>query len=615
MISTKTLEALAKSGSQVSLSPEERNQLLILKDVVKWAYVYFGWTAFDYQIPVLRNLPNDSQAVFRLGRRLGKTEMMCIMILWYAFTQFNKKKVTNDTEDQYDIVIITPYEKQIDLIFKRLKQLIETSPMYQDAITNNNKQLIKLKNKTTIIGITAGSKSGSGADSSRGQRADVIILDECDYLTEDDITNVKNIKNEDPSRIRILASSTPSGKRESFYKWCTYATKSFLADTEYIKTTGRIRYNIVTAKDQGYKPNGWTQYYAPSFVNKKLQEINPDTGQSYIDDLKDEFPEYRYAQEVMAEFGEELAGVYQKRFIDNAVQLGNQYKVGYAHMKPRPKRGPRILGVDWDKVCAETSLLAYEWDPQYKMFMPLDKVSIPRTKFTLTVAVDTIIKLDQIHDFDWIYVDKGYGEMQIEQLHLYGKHHPNSGLATKVIPVQFAEKVSVRDPYTRKKDEKDVKPFMVNSSVNLFEKGMIALDPTDTQLRTQLEQYIIKAISPNGRPTYSDENEHYVDALNLCMLGFTMQYDSMIRVQLAKKIAGLTNVLDRQLMESNTTGATGLSPDQKRNFLEDINEKQDESHRQHRVSKPNTKAAGISQLGRKPRSSRGVAFGGGRKMF
>ena len=64
------------------------------------------------------------------------------------------------------------------------------------------------------------------------------------------------------------------------------------------------------------------------------------------------------------------------------------------------------------KCGAETSLLAYEWDAQKKMFMPLDKVAIPRTKFTLTVAVDTIIKMDAIHHFDWIYVDRGFGRLQ-----------------------------------------------------------------------------------------------------------------------------------------------------------------------------------------------------------
>ncbi len=163
-----------------NLSQEQLEQLQIIQDVVKWAYVYFGWTAFDYQMPILKNIINDSQAVFRLGRRLGKTEMMCILILWYAFTQYNKKPVTNETEDVYDILIVAPFEKQIDLIFKRLKELIEASPAYQNVLVRDVKHNLKLANGTNILGITAGSKTGNGANNTRGQRADLIIFDEVD---------------------------------------------------------------------------------------------------------------------------------------------------------------------------------------------------------------------------------------------------------------------------------------------------------------------------------------------------------------------------------------------------------------------------------------------------
>lgn len=427
-------------------------------------------------------------------------------------------------------------------------------------------------------------------------------------MTDEDITNIRNIKNEDPSRIRIIAASTPSGKRESYYKWCVYASRSFMADVRHIEETGKVRYILRRAK--GVKPNGWTQYYAPSTVNKNLQKVNPDTGQTYLQDLKDEFPEYRYEQEVMAEFGEELSGVYQKRFVDYAIEKGAELNVSYANMQPRPVKGPRILGVDWDKVGAETSLLAYEWDPKTKMFMPLDKVAIPRNKFTLTIAVDTIIKMDRVHQFDWIYVDKGYGEMQIEQLHLYGKSHPETGLHKKVIGVSFSEKVPVRDPYTRKKDMKDVKPFMVNSSVNLFEKGMVALPPRDMQLKEQLEQYSIKGISPNGRPTYTDENEHFVDAFNLCVLGFMIQYDALIRVQLAKRIAPIT-ALDKVLSDSATTIATGLS-------LGDANRSEDvkASNKEKSITySTNTKAASLKTFGLQSKGRSGKVGPVGRTSF
>jgi ABC-type branched-subunit amino acid transport system ATPase component len=53
--------------------------------------------------------------------------------------------------------------------------------------------------------------------------------------------------------------------------------------------------------------NGWTEVYSPSNVNKELLKINPDTQQTYLEDIHDELSEMRYEQEVMANFGEELA--------------------------------------------------------------------------------------------------------------------------------------------------------------------------------------------------------------------------------------------------------------------------------------------------------------------
>ncbi len=187
--------------------------------------------------------------------------------------------------------------------------------------------------------------------------------------------------------------------------------------------------------------------------------------------------------------------------------------------------------------------------------------------------------------------------MQVEQLHLYGKSHPESGLHKKVIGVSFSEKVPVRDPYSRKKENKDVKPFMVNTSVNWFEKGIIAIDPQDIQLKEQLEQYRVKSISPTGRPTYTDENEHYIDALNLCILGFTLNYDAMIRVQLAKRICVFSTLDEELISDQGSTLATGL--DVKETRAESVNANVPTTVRSFRTSN----SSKISRGGRQSRST------------
>lgn len=224
------------------------------------------------------------------------SETMAITILWHAMTQVNR----GPNAEQYDILIICPYETQVDLVFERLNQLIDSSPYLTSCIKNRTQHNIIFNNSTDIKGLTAGSKSNTGANNVRGQRADLIVLDESDYLSVKDLGNVINIRNEDPTRIKIIAASTPTGKRGPYYKWCINANNH----------KGRVG-----------KPNGWWEFYAPSTVNKKLLEIDPDTGVSFIDQLKDELSENDFEKEVMANFGEEMAGVYAKRHLDAAMAL------------------------------------------------------------------------------------------------------------------------------------------------------------------------------------------------------------------------------------------------------------------------------------------------------
>jgi hypothetical protein len=131
------------------------------------------------------------------------------MILWHAFAQPNK-----GPNNQYDILIIAPFEEQVELIFKRLSQLIDMAGDIKPSRDIHHH--IELPNGSVIHGITAGSKSGNGAANTRGQRADLIVLDEVDYMGESEITNIMNIRNEAPERIKMIVASTPSGKRDSY---------------------------------------------------------------------------------------------------------------------------------------------------------------------------------------------------------------------------------------------------------------------------------------------------------------------------------------------------------------------------------------------------------------
>lgn len=506
--------------------------------------MYLDWEARDYQFAILTEGKKSKKLVLRLGRRLGKTDDMCVLILWFAYTQYNK-----GPNNQYDIIIATPYETQIDLIFKRLHQLIEVSPLLGGLISRDVHHNIcfNINGVTSnILGLTAGANNATGgANSTRGQRADVIILDECDYIGSNQVTNILNIRNEAPERIRLICASTPSGKHEEYYRWCIGASKKYYPTQDDIKNNRFTGYKIdEKAVGEG---NGWTEIYAPSNVNKELLKINPDTLQTYLEDIRDELSEMRYVQEVMAEFGEEELGVYQKKYIYEAIKEGERLGYRYitkwskqdreAYLKRTQGQCIRILGVDWDKYAAATNMVCMEFDRFHQdadgrivpLFKMLFRIEIARSDFTYVNAMNKIIELNDEYKFDWIAIDRGYGEVQLEMLHKYGLEHEETGLADKVIGYQFSQKIEVTDPYTRKKDSKDLKPFMVNNSVNLFEKGKIVLDPKDKTMIQQLEEYRVKSISASGKPIYTDENEHAIDSMNLALLAFEQHHGELLK--------------------------------------------------------------------------------------
>lgn len=530
--------------NQYGLNFREALEYVITNNPVLWAKVYLDWEARDYQDAIITEGKKSKKLVLRLGRRLGKSDSMCVLILWFAYTQYNR-----GPNNQYDIIIATPYETQIDLIFKRLHQLIEVSPVLKSLITRDVHHNIHLTINgitSNILGLTAGANNSSGGgNSTRGQRADLLILDECDYIGSNQITNILNIRNEAPERIRLICASTPSGKHEEYYRWCVNASKKYFPTKDDIKNNKFSGYQI-EEKEIG-EGNGWTEIYAPSNVNKELLKINPDTQQTYLEDIKDELSDMRYTQEVMAEFGEEEMGVYQKKFIMAAIMEGERIKYRYitkwskedrkSYLTRTHGQNIRILGVDWDKYSAATNMVCMEFDKFHQdqegrivpLFKMLFRIEVPRSDFTYVNAMNKIIELNEEYQFDWIGIDRGYGEVQLEMLHKYGMEHPETGLADKVIGYQFSQKIEVRDPYTKKKDQKHLKPFMVNNSVNLFEKGKIILDGSDKGMISQLEEYRVKSISSTGLPVYTDENEHAIDAMNLALLLFEQKYGSLLK--------------------------------------------------------------------------------------
>lgn len=459
---------------------------------------------YDVFVPETHNLVVEDILVHN-------TWTMTAHMLWVAFTCNGG----TETKKGATCIVATPYDNQARLIFDQLKIFIDNNPVLQDSIKSmtKNPYVIEFKNKSIIRLFTAGTRSGSEGGSLRGQKASWLYMDEVDYMTDKDFEAIYAITFEAPNRIGVMVASTPTGKRGMFYKLCTQ-----MKVNQDVRMNDKNFYDIRTYDRK--KAEGWKEFYYPTMVN-------PEWDEKMERELKQQFSEVAYEHEVLAEFGTEMVGVYNKDYVDEASSNG------YVLHNEREGTGPITIGIDWDKFGAATQIVVTQWNPYDRRrprpemgltepgmgrFQVINRIEIPKGDFTYDNAVKKVIELDGIYNPIAIYPDRGAGEYQIEMLRMH--------LGDKVKGIHLGGSHMVRDPYSREFDKKPIKPFMVNQSVLMLERGQLRIPHRniDETIARQMTNYQVERISPKtGEPTYSSGDEHALDAMNLSLLAFIIE--------------------------------------------------------------------------------------------
>ena len=444
------------------------------------------------------------------------TFSMALVALHYAYT-------TNHGR----VLVLTPMKPQGGLIYQEMMRFIEASDVVSQSVVRNvtsPQYEIELTNGSTIRFFSTGMKSGGRSDVTRGQEAHIIILDEMDYMGDEDLEAIfammqKTSENQ-PDK-QMIGASTPSGKRGVFWRWCTDRTGD----------------------------NVFREFWFPSYVNPhwdiKMEKF-----------FRNEYTEMGYRHEVEADWGDNVDGVYPRRLVD----LSFDYEYAY---NPRPSGDPDVfyvMGVDWDKYGAGTNMVVLEVYPEdypdkrmagrAKVFY---RVETAREEYTLIMAVERIIKMDEVFHFKHIYVDRGFGEVQVELLHKYGVEHPMSGLQEKVKGIQFSETIEVRDPFDQQMVKKEMKPFMVDNLRQFFEKQTLLMPRHDEPLYEQLISYVVARQTSTGRPVFEAPariGDHAHDALILACLAITQNYGELMRIRVETEAVAVSNHLVLQTFET-----------------------------------------------------------------
>ena len=211
-----------------SLTAEERKELSIIKDPVRWAEATLRdprdadkhLSLRSYQRDMLSSQPipiknkkgekklNKRLKVYRCGRRTGKSTILAIESLWHAFTKSN-----------YRVLVVAPFESQIRELFKNMSSLMNNS-FVTPSRQVKKPFIIEFSNGSRIIGYTAGASSSSKGSGIRGQSADLIVADEIDRGIDDVIESVLFPIFYGNSQCQMIMSSTPSGRHGLFWEIC-----------------------------------------------------------------------------------------------------------------------------------------------------------------------------------------------------------------------------------------------------------------------------------------------------------------------------------------------------------------------------------------------------------
>jgi replicative DNA helicase len=484
------------------ISVEQQRQIHISKDTCVWGKNFLGAETRVYQTLILRD--PSLRKVLRAGRRLGKTFSMALYLIHYSYTHKDGRSL-----------VIAPMKTQVELIYQEILRLASKNEIVSSSITRkvtSPQFMIQFSNGSTIRFFTSGMRSGGKSDVARGQEAHVIVLDEMDYMHADDLdalyAMLQKTAEDQPDKV-LIGASTPTGRRERFWEWCTSNTR-------------------------------FKEFWFPSYCN-------PYFSKDQEAEFREEYSESGYRHEIEADWGEDAEGVYPRKYVDKAfMDPGWKY-----YPEIQSARSFFTIGVDWDKYGAGTNIVVLEvCNENYEdeRFRGKARVAyreeIPKSEFTLTKGVNRVVELNEIFEPKHIYVDRGFGEVQVELLHKYGVENPSSKLRERVKGVSFGENIEVRDPYTKLPIKKEIKPYMVDNLRQYLEKESIVFPAEDEELYMQLISYVVVKTTSSGRPVFEAGGsavDHAHDGLMLALLAVTENYGSLHKVNFASNTASFSN--------------------------------------------------------------------------
>lgn len=547
----------------------------LFSDPVKWCESFLRnpnnkeepFILRSYQKEIISQTQQYSKIILRYGRRMGKSITMCADTLWWCAAYPLVRIINGEAKKQlpFRVIIATPYDTQIIELWNTYMSLIADSPMLSSLIKKvraSDPQIIEFNNGSKIEGHTIGISSSNKGTSMRSLSCDMLFLDEMDYIPRDIIERVLMPIWTTHTDCRLRICSTPSGQRGLFWEWS------------------------VRAEELGWLHRHYPSWH-PDNTNWMSIEQAKELGKPVTDSTEFQVraitESATYEREYGAEFGEEFGGVYKQSLLDKSMaKYGRAINCEDPDVfDPEFQQNPNnlyIIGVDWNsyvnggqivvvEYCRVPTIVSYFDDTihqevtinftnKYRLFY---RKGIKSKDSTQRKTREEIIRLLRTLKIDYIYVDYGAGDTNIEELTLYGKEHKELDLNKKLRVIDSGASVEHFDPVLGKIVKKRNKSLMVSLSVlNLEENAYILPKEEDEKVRLigEMRSYVIKNVTNRGDYTYEGE-DHILDAFNLAIYGFQKEYGKLLNNRVIYNILFMN---DPRFAEYPTRTQSGSSP-------------------------------------------------------
>lgn len=320
---------------------------------------------FPYQVSFLESCLSHNRVVGVFSRQTGKTTLMSLFPSYLALQN-----------DNYQILLIAPTDRQAGELFTRLREAAESSSLVKDFIESSTLREIKFKNGSKIRAMP----TGDFGHNIRGQTADLIILEESSFIKTEIVNQViLPMIASKGSNGRIIQIGTPFGKNH-FYE---------------------------ASMSDKYAVHQYDYTHSPLITG------------DFIEEQRQNLTHLEFAMEYEAQFIEDSDAYFSSELIKSSVE--DYESIGEVYHK-----SDYYLGVDFARLGEDSSVfivIEKRFDSEIVKITEIIETKHKR----LTDAVGRIKLLNEKYNFKKIYLDEtgmGAGPSDILIESLTGKVEP-----------------------------------------------------------------------------------------------------------------------------------------------------------------------------------------------